>query len=147
MARVVDTQAYLDAVVHLLAQGRQEIPVTVSGNSMCPFLHPGDTVFLSPAPQRLRRGQIVLFVRQNGRYILHRIHKVNPDGSFLMLGDNQCCAEPVPGRDRIRALATGARIDKHDLTPASLRWKFYAHVWSRLVWLRPLIGKIWNRKA
>ena len=141
MARVVDTQAYLDTVVQLLAQGRQEIPVTISGNSMCPFLHPGDTAFLSPLPQRIRRGQIVLYIRPNGCYILHRIQKVNRDGSLLLLGDNQCVSEPVQPK-QLRALTTAVRIGQRVVKPGSVHWGFYAHVWSRLVWIRPLFGKI-----
>jgi len=40
-----------------------------------------------------------------------------------------------------RVVDTQAYLDTV-VKPGSVRWGFYAHVWSRLVWLRPQIGKI-----
>ena len=80
--RVMDTQAYLDNICSLLQQGHTPVSIPVSGNSMCPFLHPGDQVFLEKPQGALKKGDVVLFTRLTGQYVLHRIRKVNPDGSF-----------------------------------------------------------------
>ena len=47
MALIVDTKEYLNTICQLLREGKQDLPVPVTGNSMCPFLHPGDIVSLN----------------------------------------------------------------------------------------------------
>lgn len=139
MARMVDTREYLDMVCGLLAEGKTQVPVPVAGASMTPFLHPGDTVFLDLPGERLRVGDIALFTRPDGRYILHRIVAIHADGSFTMLGDAQTEREHVDGVHRIHAIATGAKHKGRLLTPKSLRWWFFATVWRWVVPLRPAV--------
>lgn len=145
MARTVDTKEYLDMVCDLLAQGKTQVPVPVAGSSMMPFLHPGDTVFLDLPGGKLRVGDIPLFTRPDGRYILHRIVEVRKDGSFVMLGDAQTERELVDGIHRIRAVVTSANHKGKLLTPRSVRWIFFATVWRWIVPFRPLVTKLWDR--
>ena len=135
MAVVLDTNEYLDTVRGLLAQGHTAVAVPVAGGSMVPFLHSGDTVYLDVPDRPLKRGDIVLYTRENGRYILHRIVRVRSDGSFLMAGDAQQALELLPSRDRIHAIVTSARHKGVLCRPGSLRWWAYRHLW---LWLRPL---------
>ena len=134
MARVIDTQAFLDTVCDLLRQGEHNVAIPIAGGSMTPFLHNGDTVFLDTPNKPLKKGDIVLYTRENGRYILHRIKKVNKDGSFLMVGDAQDVLEYLPRRDLIHARVTAAIHKGKPLRPWHLRWWFYQHVW---LWIVP----------
>ena len=143
--RIVDTQEYLDNVCQMLSEGAVSVPVPVAGTSMCPFLHPGDTVYLDLLTRPAKRGDIVLFTRPSGQYILHRISDVNPDGSFFLLGDNQLVKEPVSGPQRLRALATSARIKGKLVRPDSFRWWFYAHIWLCLAPYRAKIAALHRR--
>lgn len=145
--RTVDTKEYLDAVCGLLAQGSTAVPVPVAGNSMCPFLHPGDMVYLDRLTGVPQKGDILLFVRANGRYVLHRVAKRNRDGSLLMVGDNQRELEPVPA-DRVRAKVSYARCGGKTVAPGTFRWWFFTHPWLWLVPLRGIVGKvyIWLKK-
>lgn len=138
MALIVDTKEYLTTVCALLAEGKTDVPVPVTGNSMCPFLYPGDIVYLNRA-DTLRRGDIALFTRSDGSFVLHRIYRVCRDGSYLLLGDNQLTPEPVPA-ERIRAKVTGVRRKEKALTVRSFRWWWYAHLWTRPV--RRIAGKL-----
>jgi signal peptidase I len=62
--------------------------VRVTGTSMQPLLqHLRDGVVLIP-PKEIRRGDIVLFDRKNGRYALHRVIRKGKTG-FSMAGDHQ----------------------------------------------------------
>ena len=138
MALIVDTKEYLNTICQLLREGKQDLPVPVTGNSMCPFLHPGDIVYLNRFAA-LEKGDIVLFTRPDGSFVLHRIYQIKKDGSYLILGDNQMLPEPVPA-ERIHAIVTSARIKEKVITPKSLRWQCYAKLWTRPV--RRIIGKL-----
>ena len=138
MALIVDTKEYLNTICQLLREGKQELPVPVTGNSMRPFLNPGDIVYLTRYTE-LKKGDIVLFTRPDGSFVLHRIYRMEPDGSYLMLGENQLLPEPVPA-ERIHAIVTSVRIKEKVITPKSLRWQCYAKLWTRPV--RRIIGKL-----
>ena len=85
--RRIPTETYFSLVRQQLAEnGRAYVRVT--GESMRPILrHLRDGVVIVP-PDRIRRGDIVLFDRMNGRYALHRVIRVGKAG-FVMAGDNQ----------------------------------------------------------
>ena len=138
MALIVDTKEYLNTICQLLQEGQQDLPVPVTGNSMCPFLHPGDIVYLNRYTE-LEKGDIVLFTRPDGSFVLHRIYQIKKDGSYLILGDNQMLPEPVPA-ERIHAIVTSVRIKEKVVTPKSLRWQCFAKLWTRPV--RRIIGKL-----
>lgn len=142
MSRTIDTKEYLDTVVSLLQEGRKNIPVSVSGVSMTPFLHPGDTVFLNLPQRACRKGDIVLFTRSDGRYILHRIVR-KYDESYLLLGDSQIAKEFVPA-ERICAVVTAIRIGEKVYTSAHPYCLFFRTVWRWFAPFRPQIGKILN---
>lgn len=139
MAHLLDTKLFLDTVCDLLRQGQTHVSVPVTGGSMIPFLHSGDMVYLNPPPERLCRGDIVLYTRSNGDYVLHRIQKANADGSFLMVGDAQQTLERITDRGQIYGIVAQVRHKGNLLTPRSLRWWLYRHVW---LWLRPFRRKL-----
>lgn len=134
MAKVVDTKEYLDMVCQLLAEGNTDVPVPVAGSSMVPFLIHGDTVYLNRIDGALKKGDVVLYTRPTGQYVLHRIVKVNGDGSFLMLGDAQQELERIGSADQIHARATRAVHKGAPMASRSPRWWFYATVW---IWVWP----------
>lgn len=144
MERILDTKEYLDAVCQMLVEGQNGVPVPVAGSSMTPFLHPGDMVYLDPVASPLRRGDIVLYTRPGGRYVLHRIVKVNTDGSFIMLGDAQMEREWIESEKQIHARVVRALHRGKLLTPKSFRWCFFATVWR---WVVPLRHWIMNTYA
>jgi hypothetical protein len=147
MGRILDTAAYLDTVCQLLGEGKTALPVPVKGVSMRPFLRDGDRVFLELPQTPIRKGDIVLFRRANGQYILHRVHKLCRDGSFLILGDSQLLPEPVAA-EKICAQVSFAVIRGKTVRPGSLHWWFFAYPWRWLApfrrqigWVRGLLGR------
>lgn len=135
MPRILDTQAYLDTICDLLRQGEKSVAIPVAGGSMVPFLHHGDTVYLDLLDSPPKRGDIVLYTRASGRYILHRIYKVNKDGSFIMVGDAQQVLERIESREQIHARVTSARHKGKLNRPGTLRWWAYRYIW---LWLLPI---------
>lgn len=142
--KTVDTKEYLDMICGLLRDGNRKVAIPVAGSSMTPFLHHGDTVYLNPVEAPLKRGDIVLYTRPSGQYILHRIVNVNPDGSYIMIGDAQTQREWIRGREEIHGIVVSALHRGKVLTSASFRWWFFEKIWLHVVPLRPLIMKSWK---
>ncbi len=137
MKRLMDTRQYLDTLCQMLQQGVKTVSVPVAGSSMVPFLSDGDTAYLEQPTTPVRRGDIVLYTRSTGRYVLHRVYRVCRDGSFLMVGDAQTQLEQIPSRNQIHARVTAVLHRGKYLTPGSIRWWAYRHIWLLLRPLRP----------
>lgn len=133
MAKILDTNAYLDTVCQLLQQGQCHVAIPVTGGSMVPFLHSGDMAYLDLPDSPLKKGDIVLYTRESGRYILHRIKKVNKDGSFIMVGDAQMALELIPRQDMIHARVSYVKHGDKLVRPGQFRWLFYQHIWLNVV--------------
>lgn len=69
--------------------------LTVTGYSMMPMLrNRTDTVELKINEGRQKKGDIILYRRENGSYVLHRIIGLW-DSGYICSGDNQAVREPV----------------------------------------------------
>lgn len=114
----------------------EALPLTISGNSMSPFLvHGRDTVYLSRITRPLQRGDVVLYRRTNGDYILHRIHSVQGD-SFTMIGDAHYGLEAGIQRQQILAVMTSARRKGKLQQPGCFWWEFFQKIWLAMIPLR-----------
>ena len=121
------------------------LPLVITGNSMTPFLIPGrDTVYLSRLERPVRRGDILLYQRKSGQYVLHRVWKVEKDGTFTMVGDAQTELEHGIREDQIIAIVTFALRKGKPMFPGSFVWEFFAKVWIRMVPLRPLFWRVYS---
>lgn len=77
-----------------LRAGHPVIAQTV-GDSMQPLLYQGRTqVVLLPLSGPLKRGDLPLYQRPNGKYVLHRVVQVK-DGVYYTRGDNRYGSERV----------------------------------------------------
>lgn len=132
--RTVDTQAYLNTVCQMLDQGQTGVPVPVAGTSMCPFLHHGDMVYLEPPGEKPAVGDILLFRRPSGEYILHRVVGMEPDGRIRMLGDSQLTREVI-SPDWIRGKVISVCRKGNLVGPEHRTWRLFQHLW---VWLIPV---------
>ena len=121
------------------------LPLIVSGRSMTPFLVGGrDTVYLSRLERPVRRGDILLYQRKSGQYVLHRVWKVEGDGSFTMVGDAQVELEPGIREDQVIAIVTFALRKGKPMSPGFFWWEFFEKIWIRMVRLRPLFWKAYS---
>ncbi|MBR4183060.1 MAG: S24/S26 family peptidase [Lachnospiraceae bacterium] len=109
-------------------QAGNAVSFTIHGNSMFPLLvGERDRVVVEPVG-RLKRGMVALYRRDDGRLILHRIHRVSEEGIY-MVGDNQSGIEGPLRRSQVLGEATvffrgGRRIKKND--PG---YVMYAGIW------------------
>ncbi len=161
-------------MISCLDEGK-EVLLTVTGNSMAPFLrHSRDQVVLKkPADQTaLQPGEVPLYRRKNGQMVLHRIVE-RDDGmkrclygeceplqsmhsssslTYTMLGDAQTQREPNIHPEQIVAVATafvrkGKRWDCCGTAyrRRSLRWHKLMPIRMSLVRLWHLLHGVKNR--
>lgn len=125
-------------------QSVEALPLVISGSSMTPFLVGGrDTVYLSRLQRPARRGDMLLYRRSNGAYVLHRVYAVGEEG-FTMVGDAQTELEHGIRRDQIIALVTQARRKGKVQEPGCFWWDFFEKVWIRWIPGRMLLWKLYS---
>ena len=123
------------------------VHLVISGSSMTPFLvHGRDTVYLTKVHRALQKGDMILYRRDSGSYILHRIYHVEAD-SFILVGDAQTELEYGVRQDQILALVCAVRRKGRLLQSGSFWWDFFQNIWIRMVPLRPLLRTCYCRLA
>ena len=129
-----------------LSQGKT-VRFSPLGISMLPMLRQReDSVVLSAAPKRLKKYDLPLYIRDNGKYILHRV--IAAGDTYICCGDNQFVYEPGVRQDQILALVTGFyRKDKYYSVNNPL-YRTYCVLWHHSRPLRYFYrrGKGWLRR-
>lgn len=144
--KLMEPEALLDEYRRLLEEEEhiEALPLTVTGGSMTPFLIGGrDTVFLSRLHRPVRRGDILLYRRPMGAYVLHRVYRVTEEG-YTMVGDAQNILEPGIRKEQVVAIVTQAERKGKMLTPGCFWWDFFEKVWIRVVPLRKGIHRVYS---
>ncbi len=141
---------FADAFKDIISDGGL-VPVVVTGNSMLPFLvHGKDTVWLRAYEKEdLKKGKILLFQRENGALVLHRVKRVLPQNKLEINGDAQYWCETIKNE---QVIAVVAYIEKNNkkISCDSLLYKIKVWLWQSLKPLRPVIFSIrrkFSRKA
>lgn len=111
------------------------------GNSMKPFIRPGkDSVNVVRADTPVKY-DIVLYRRDNGQFVLHRIIEVNDEG-YVMCGDNQWTREYGITGDMIIAKVSDIIRDGRVVLCSSKKYMLWVHIWCDLFWIRKLYLKL-----
>lgn len=117
------------------------IKVPILGGSMQPLLRPkGDFVKIIPLRRDLVLGDIIVFRRDDGRLIMHRVCKLMQD-RVQTIGDN--CEKPdrpVP-YDAVFGLATHVIRGKHTIYVDNRFWRFVGRVLTLTIPLRMFLFK------
>lgn len=121
----------------------QSVIFKVKGTSMFPLLKDRrDSVKLEKIKSLPKKRDIVLYKRDNGQFVLHRIIKVK-DEIFTMCGDNQHIKERNIRRDQILGIVTSIiRKDKEIDLSKSKKYRFYSYVWCLNLFIRRIMLKI-----
>lgn len=144
--RIVDTGEYMELLRGILSEGR-DVSLTVTGNSMAPFLIGNrDRVLLSPVRRPLKRGDIALFQRTDGKYILHRIcrvyrNKETGKSQYYFIGDNQTEIEGPIEEDQIFSLIMSVERKGKQIQEGDFWWLFFQHLWLDFIPLRRVISR------
>ncbi|MCM1568681.1 MAG: S24/S26 family peptidase [Roseburia sp.] len=93
--------------IEALLDAYPSIQIEPMGNSMYPMMLPGrDKAILKKADgSKLKKGDVVLYRRDNGMLVLHRLAHCRPEGLYLV-GDNQSELEGPLQREQIKGVLT-----------------------------------------
>lgn len=144
--KFVQLNELMPLIQERLADGKT-VRFSPQGISMLPMLRQGiDTVTLSPVPERLKKYDLPLYRRDDGKYILHRIIAVGE--TYTCMGDNQFVPEPGLRHDQMIGLVTAFSRGDREYSVQALSYRLYCRFWHhsrpvRHFWRR---GKNWLRR-
>ena len=103
-----------------------------TGGSMLPLIRQGrDVVVIRRPAERLKKYDVVLYKRPyaaaGASYVLHRVMKVNPNGTYLIEGDN-CVSGEIVGEENILGVLTQVVYKGKNRTEGFGYW-LYVHTW------------------
>lgn len=127
------------ALEEQVRSGRPVVSFTV-GDSMEPLLYNRSTrVVIRRADRPLHPGELPLYRRPNGRFIMHRIIRADAD-HYYTRGDNRCGLETVP-RDWVLGVVTEIYRGSHHFSVSHPVYRLYVAVWNVLYPLRWAVHK------
>ena len=140
----IDTKIYLSFLKEMIEQNT-DVSIVISGNSMSPFLvNQRDVIYLSKINRKLKKGDLVLYQRLSGQYVVHRIVKVKKSGYYLA-GDNQIAIEGPILDKQIFGLVTKVKRKGKWIEAGNFWWEFFEHVWIWVLPWRMIILKIYKK--
>ena len=111
------------------------------GDSMLPMIRQGRDLLVIEEPKgRLKKYDIPLYKRDNGRYVLHRILKVRAK-DYVICGDNRWNPEYGITDRHIIGVLTAVITDGVEKPLKGWRYSLYVFLWCRLFPVRALILK------
>lgn len=109
------------------------------GTSMLPTLHnDGDRVVLKKF-DTLKKYDLPLYLRDDGQFVLHRVHKVNSDGTYNMCGDNQWHLEKGVRPDQIIGTVVSIQRGNKVIKTTNPLYKLYVVLWVKSRVLRRIV--------
>lgn len=136
MSKSVRLEDMYPVICEVLEQGGA-FSLTITGTSMWPTMLGGrDQVTIVKAPERLKQYDLPLYRRQNGQFVLHRILRVEADGSYTCCGDHQWALEKGLRQENMIGIVTDfvRKGKKHSVQERGYR--LWVRVWARLLPLR-----------
>lgn len=119
--------------------------LTVTGTSMYPTLLGGrDCVTLVQAPETLAVGDLPLYRRKDGSFVLHRVIDVAEDGSYVMCGDHQWAKEPGILRTQIVAIVSEIERKGKHISADSPQYRRWVRFWIRALPQRKALLRLYT---
>ncbi len=116
--------------------GIVKLPIT--GISMRPLLVWGrDTVDLIKC-ENPKKGDIIFYLRDNGKFVLHRIVGVDDNG-YILCGDNQWRLEYGIQDKHIIAVVTSITRKGKTIDMTNVPYRIYSNLWMALLPIRKIV--------
>lgn len=134
----------LAQLITLQLEKNKTANLVVTGSSMKPMLdNRRDSVTLRPVEGSCKAGDIILYHRENGKYVLHRILRLI-EGGYICCGDNQA-EEEIVKHEQLIAVVYGFTRKGKTYTLDHLGYRLYVFIWLKFFCLRPMYIKVRRR--
>lgn len=128
--------------IERLLQEGQTVQIKPQGYSMYPLFVPGrdEAVIRKAEPESLKKGDVVLYRRDHGILVLHRICR-KKQNAFFMVGDNQKEIEGPLREDQIKGVMSGFVRNGKYRSVKHPGYVLFSRIWLFLRPIRPVISK------
>lgn len=127
----MNKEVHLNEIIDIIQEKIEHggtVTFTPNGKSMLPMLRDGeDVVVLSKKPEVLHLFDVVLYKRQDGSFVLHRIVGFDSSVDYVMCGDNQFVREHGINYDSVIAIVTAFFHKGKPYKINSFKYKIYAN--------------------
>lgn len=106
--------------------------VPIKGTSMWPLLKEGDSWVQVAARdgRQLKAGDVVLYRREDGQLVLHRILRVEQADTYLLCGDHQWKSNEYVKDGQILAVAQAFSRNGHCFGEHTWWYRLYRIIWN-----------------
>lgn len=140
--KTIETEKLVAIITELFRNNKQAV-ITVTGNSMAPlFYHKKSRVTLVPVTaDEIKKYDILLFRKRNGKYALHRAVNVKPN-TVDFCGDAETEIEKGIKKENVIAKVSEFYRKKKIVSVNNLFYKIYSVIWVALLNWRKTIMKL-----
>ena len=138
-SKMIATDEWIPIYLEGLKEGKK-VKIEPFGFSMYPLLVGNrDSLILKSIDCPLRRGDICLYRRDDGKYVTHTVHHTDDKGTYF-LGESQKNIEGPLRDDQILAVAESFIRKGKEYSCENRKYKFAHEIWIRLrPFRKPLI--------
>lgn len=112
------------------------------GDSMMPLLKENRDLMVLSVPNRpIRKYDAILYKRDSGQYVMHRVIEIREDG-YVLCGDNRYYKEYGVKDEQVLAILTSVLRKGKAVSVDSTQYKIYVHLWCDLFIIRAAILRI-----
>jgi len=142
MSVFVSMSEFSPLINELILMGK-DVKFLIVGNSMYPILRNNfDSVLLSkPKEELIKKYAVILYKRESGQHVVHRIMKVRGDVLYLC-GDNQMTIEYPIYKNQVVSVVSGIFRGEKFIPVTNFWYKAYSFLWVNLFFFRKPIMKI-----
>jgi hypothetical protein len=118
-----------DETLRIILESGGEFRFYPKGTSMLPLIVQGrDSAVIVKPKGEIRKGDIVLYLRDDGHYVFHRAVEVTAD-DITMCGDNQLNLEKGIRRNQVIAVADRLYRGEKQVSFDSFSYRLYCFLW------------------
>lgn len=136
----VSNEVLIALAEEFLSEGMQVL-LPLKGDSMQPFIHPGKDLALLDPKKDAVPGDVVLARTTSGIYVIHRVVRIEKDGSLVLKGDGNLYATETCTPDGV--LGTVVQVQRPS---GKIHYPGRVKSWQKLpVLLRRIILALYKR--
>lgn len=117
-----------------------EVAFKPNGTSMLPMLRPGKDSVIIKKEDKILKNDVVLYKRENGQFVLHRIVGKRKDG-YVMRGDNQWFFEKGVSKQMVIGKMVAFTRNNRRIGCKNIVYIMYIGL-SKVLWLSKIVKKV-----